>query len=359
MIEKIKIKLAKIKKVFPLVTFLFLLIMPASTNYKLKDFGFGSGGVGNATTGSVSMNAISGEQGGGQESLGGFKMGPGLVFNQQANVPLVPAFNNPSNYYNKLQIILNTSSNPTDTNYAIAISSDNFVTTNYIKSDDTVGTTLALADYQTYATWGGASGFYVIGLTANTTYKVKVKAMQGKFTETGYSPIVSAVTVNSTLSFGITTDNQSNPPFAVDFSVMATGSVNTASNKIWASLSTNGQSGGKIYVTGVNAGLVSSSAGYAISSVTGDLNSLGEGFGAQGVSATQTSGGPLAITTGIYSQAGNTVGIVDTNVREIFNSSGPITGGSGSFQLKSKPATTARPAADYTETLKVIASGNF
>jgi hypothetical protein len=140
---------------------------------------------------------------------------------------------------------------------------------------------------------------------------------------------------------------------------MSTGSVNIGPDKIWADISTNSANGCNVYVAGTNAGLVSASSSYTIASVTGDLNSLGEGFGAQGVSATQSSGGPFAITTGIYSQAGNTVGIVDTNVREIFNSPGPVIGASGSFQVKSKPATTARPATDYTEIFKLIAAGRF
>lgn len=347
------------KKFFPTAMVLFLLVMPASTNYKLKDFGFGSGGVGNATAGSYSMSAIAGEQSGGQESAGGYTMGPGLFFTNQANVPLAPTFNNPSNYYNKLQIILDTSGNPTETKYAIAISADDFVTTNFVKSDNTVGATLALTDYQTYATWGGASGFYVIGLAPNTTYTVKVKAMQGKFTETGYGPTATQATVSPTLSFAVRTDSLPNAPFAVGFGVMATGSVNVVADKIWTDITTNAANGMKVYVAGSSAGLVSVSAAYTIASVTGDLNALGEGFGAQGFSVTQTSGGPLAITPGIYSQAGNTVGIVDSNVREIFTSPGPINLGSGSFQLKSKPATTAHPATDYAETLTLIAAGNF
>ncbi len=152
------------------VSFVFLLVLPASTNYKLKDFGFGAGGTGSSSAGSYKMSAISGELSGGKMSGGSVKLGPGLLFTNQANVPGAPTFSNPSNYYNKLQIILNSSGNPTDTKFAIAISVDSFATTQYVKSDNTVGATLVLADYQTYATRGGASGFYVIGLVSGTTY---------------------------------------------------------------------------------------------------------------------------------------------------------------------------------------------
>lgn len=333
--------------------------MPASTNYQLKDYSFGSGGTSNATSTNYALDGIAGGLSGAKESSAAYGIGGGLMFSNQANVPVAPTFTNPSSYYNKLQIIINTSGNPTDTKYAIAISSDNFVTTNYVKSDNTVGATLVLADYQTYTTWGGGSGFFVIGLTANTTYKVKVKAMQGKFTETGYGPTASAATVNPTLSFAVRTDTLSTPPFIMDFGVMTTGSVNTGPQKIWADVSTNGENGARVYVSSTNGGLVSASSGYTIASTTGDLNSLGEGFGAQGFSVTQSSGGPMAITTGIYSQPANTVGIVDSTIREIFNSPGPVGNGSGSFQVKAKPATTARPAADYTEIIKLIVAGSF
>ena len=63
MFGKIKIKLANIKKFVSTTTFIFLLVMPASTNYKLKDFGIGSGGVGNANSANYAMEAINGEMG--------------------------------------------------------------------------------------------------------------------------------------------------------------------------------------------------------------------------------------------------------------------------------------------------------
>ena len=342
----------------PLLALFFLLVMPASTNYKLKDYGFGTGGTGSATSGNYALDAIMGEISGGKMSGSNYNAGPGLAFTNQANVPPAPTFSNPGNYYNKLQIILNISGNPSDTKYAIAISTDNFTTTNYVQSDDTIGSTWNSADYQTYTNWGGASGFYVIGLAPNTTYYVKVKAMQGKFTETGYGPVVTTSTVNPTLSFGISTDNEPSPPFSIDFGNLVPNSVNNSPQKIWISLSTNSANGGSVFVSGSNAGLFSTIANHKISAVSGDLSSLNEGFGAQGVSATQTSGGPLTIAS-LYNQGGNIVGITDQTDRDIFDTSGPISGGSGSFLLMTKPSATAPASNDYAETLTLIASGSF
>jgi len=349
MFEKIKINFKSIKKIVPTMTFVFLLAFPASTNYKLKDFGFGSGGVGNATAGSYAMDAITGEQSGAPGANGGYKMVPGLLFTNQANVPIAPAFNNPNNYYNKLQIILDTSGNPSDTKFAIAISTDNFVTTNYIQNDDTIGAVLGSEDYQTNVLWG-ASGFYVIGLAPGTTYKVKVKAMQGKFTETGYGPIATQATVSPTMSFNININT-------INFGSLTAGSVANSPNVV-VDFTTNGASGGKVYVIGQNGGLLSLSKSHIITSATTDLANPAEGFGAQGTLATQSSGGPLSIVAP-YNVATTNVGIVNSSVREIFSSSNPIVGGQGTFILKAKSVALTQAANDYSELLTVIASGSF
>lgn len=347
------------KKIFAPVFLMFFLALPASTNYKLKDFGFGTGGTGNSTSSNYALEAITGEASEDQLAGTSYKVGPGLIFLGQANVPVAPAFTNPSNYYNKLRIILDASGNPSDTKFAIAISTDNFVTTKYVQSDNTVGTTLGIEDYQTYANWGGASGEFVIGLAPGTTYKVKAKAMQGKFSETGYGPVATASTVNPTLSFDIdisATDSETDPPFAINMGDLIASTIVSGPQKIWVDFSTNGESGGRVYVIGQNEGLLSATTGHKIKidTDTGNLNSLSEGFGAQGSTAT----GGLAIAT-LYNQGGNTVGKTDQYVREIFTSASPVSGGRGSFLLKAKSSAVTPSAGDYSELLTVIASGSF
>src|SRR3972149_5623688 len=102
--------------------FFLIFVMPASTNYQLKDFGFGSGGTGNSTSTNYSINGISGEQSAGNLDGASYDLGSGLIYTNQANVPPAPTFTDPSNYYNKLKIVLDTGSNPSDTKFAIAIS---------------------------------------------------------------------------------------------------------------------------------------------------------------------------------------------------------------------------------------------
>jgi hypothetical protein len=326
----------------------------------LKDFGFGTGGAGNATSTNYATDAISGEQSAGKLTGSTYDLGSGLLFTNQANVPPAPTFTNPSNYYNKLKIVLDTGSNPSDTLFAIAISTDNFVTTNYVQSDATVGGTLGLEDYQTYTAWGGAGGTLIIGLTASTTYKVKVKAWQGKFTETGYGPTATAATVSPQLSFDIdvSPSDVDNSVTTTSFGNLFAGTVTDSTDKVWVDFDTNAESGGRVYVASSNAGLLSTVASYTINAVTGNLTALSEGYGAQGSSATQSAGGPLAIATA-YNLSSNNVAVTDLTIREIFTTSAPITAGRGSFLLKAKSSAVTPAASDYTETLTVVASASF
>lgn len=345
------------RKLFPLPAgVLLIFVMPASTTYQLKDYGFGGGGTSNATSTNYAAETLAGEQSGGTLDGTTYDIGSGLQFTNQANVPAAPTFTNPSSYYNKLKIVIATSGNPTDTKFAIAISDDDFITTRYVQSDDTVGATLGIEDYQTYTNWGGASGTLILGLTPSTTYKVKVKAWQGKFTETGYGPTASTATVSPQMTFDIDVSaiDEENSATSIAFGDLIAGTVTDSPQKIWVDFITNGESGGRVYVYGGNAGLYSAVKAYTISAVNGNLSSLSEGFGAQ--SDTAANGLSEVI---LYDQTGSTVGIVDVSIREIFTASAPTTNGRGSFLLKAKSSSVTPAAGDYAETLTVIASASF
>lgn len=339
----------------------FVFAFPASTNYQLKGYEFGSGGDENMASSNYALDGMTGEIGTGKLSGTSYNLGAGLSFAQQADVPAAPTFDNPSDTYDKLRLIIQTGGNASDALYAVAISSDNWATTQYVKSDMTVGVTLVIGDYRTYTSWGGVSGGYVIGLSPNTTYKVKVKAMHGKFTETGYGPESSTTTSTPKLSFDIdvsATDSETGPPFMVNFGSLLAGTVTDSPVKVWVDFATNGNSGGKVFVSDANGGLLSTSAGSTIAATTGNLTSLSSGYGAQGSSATQASGGPFTIAT-LYDQTGSTVGTIDTSKREIFTSANPITAGRASFLLKVKSSSVTPAAGDYTDTLTVITAANF
>jgi hypothetical protein len=331
--------------------------MPASSNYSLHNYGYGSGGTSNSSSTNYRLNGISGETSGVQSTSTNYKVRSGNNNVQQSNVPTI-TLTNTSSFYDKLKFVVGNSSNPSDTKFVIAISTDNFTTTKYIQADDTIGNSQV---FQTYALWGGASGQFVTGLQPSTTYYVKVAAMQGSFTETEFGPSVSAATVAPSITFDIDvapTDQSTNPPYATSFGNLLPATVTNSTDKIWVSLATNGDSGAKVYVKSANSGMRSNTANFTISSATADLSSATTGFGAQGSSATQKSGGPLSISAP-YNVAAQNVGILDSAIREIFSASAPITGGRGSFQLKAKAAATTPAQSDYSDTLTLTAVGIF
>ncbi|HSX00643.1 MAG TPA: hypothetical protein VLF67_00230 [Candidatus Saccharimonas sp.] len=341
----------------------WLLVMmaalPASGSYKLNSYGFGNGGTADSSSSHYRVNGAAGEVAGDETSTN-YKVGAGETREKQANVPNVTIANG-ARWYNKLLVTISTNGNPTDALYAVAISTDSFVTTQYVQSDFTVGSSFAKANFLSYAAWGSGSGQLVRGLTPGTTYTVKATAYRGVFTQSPFGPTSSASTNNPELSFDIdvaATDISTSPPYQIDFGNLTPGSVTDSPTRVWISYDTNAESGGGVYLTGQNAGLKSANTGYTIASVSNNLTSLAEGSGVQGASATQASGGPLALVAP-YDGSGQNVGIADGTIRQIFSDGAPITSGRGSFILKAKTQTSTPAANDYTEILTAIAAGSF
>ncbi|MDQ3007972.1 MAG: hypothetical protein M3Q81_00050 [bacterium] len=350
-------------KTFPTLLML-VFAFPTSTTYKLNDFAFGSGGTDNSVSETYGLNAVTGEVSAGQLEGDTYDLGTGLIFTQQANTPGQPTLENTTgNLYNRLHFLVDTGTNPSDATFAIAISSDDFVTTNYIQNDNTVGPTLGSEDYQTYADWGGAGGDEVIGLQPNVTYSIKVKAMHGRFTETGWSAVDTAATLASQLSFDIDVGDESavnsDPPYIIDIGVLTPNTVTTGADRVWVDLATNGEGGGFVYVYGTNSGLKSTIANYTITSLNGNLAAAAEGFGLQSESVAQSSGGPLAKNSP-FDGSSDVIGEVTATSQTIFNSSSqPVVGGRGGIAVKAKASTQTPAASDYIEVLTVIASAAF
>jgi hypothetical protein len=347
-------------KRFLLLGLSFFAALPATTNYKLNSYGFGSGGVANSGTATYQLEGIAGEQNGQTASTVTYSTQPGFVASEQAPVPSLSAFdNNSGQYYNKLHFTINTQNNPTDATYALSISTDNFATdTRYVKSDLTVGASLALTDYQTYTAWGGASGSVVIGLLPSTTYYLRVKATNGKYSESAYGPVSSVATAAPSITFSVTTSTQPTPPFSIDFGSLLAGNVQSSPQTANVAIDTNAVSGASIYIVGKNNGLLSPSTSSLIASSSVDLATQSQGYGAQSNSVTQTSGGPLAAVAPYNGSAGN-VGIVDTTIRSLYSFSAPIIGGSATILFKAKSATTTVAATDYGDVVTLIAAGSF
>lgn len=340
-----------------LTSFLLFATSPTSTNYTLKTYDIGSGG-GTSTSGSYGLQGGAGAQSGSAQSSATYSSqsdGRGVV---NAAIPPVPTLTNPSNYYDRLKLVLATGGNPTDTKYLIAVSTDNFTTTKYVQVDTSLGSSQAASNYQTYTAWGGASGFLIVGLTSSTAYQVKVKALQGSYTGSGYSPVASASTVAPSVGFSLATTLTGTPPFAVGFTGLTAGAVVAGSADALVGLTSNANNGGAIYVRDNNVGLYSTVANTTIASATTDLGSALSGYGGQIISSGQTTGGPL-VAQSPFDGSADSVGALTASLQPLWSTTSPITGGTGTFRLKAKAAALTPSAADYADAITLIAAMNF
>jgi hypothetical protein len=340
---------------------------PTSGAYQLIDYGFGAGGVSTSSSNGYMMQAIAGEIETASPSSGGYILWPGLLYTTQPNVPPAPVFINPApgNNYNILNLTINQSGNLSDTTYAIAVTTNPTFGSNiqYVQTDNTLKTTAPV--WQTYTAWwttgGATSGTNIIGLATGTTYYARVQARRGTFTQGPFGPIASAATVTPTFTFNLQTSNQAVPPYTVGIGVINAGQVTTSWQKIIATITTNANKGGTVYISDANAGLKSANAGnYVISSAQNDLSSGGviEGYGARGLSASASVGSMELLNP--YNLSGNNVGPVNTTKNAIADStSAPVTSGTINFELKAKASSSTPAANDYADTITVIASGSF
>jgi hypothetical protein len=342
------------------VAVLLIFVFPASTNFRLNEWSVG-GGSEQGKSANFKAETVIDSTVGDQSKSTNYQINPGLMFVQMANVPPAPNFTNPADYYNKLHIILNTGANPSDTKFAVAISTDNFLTTNYVKADNTVGTTLTIGDWRDYASWGTGTGIDIVGLSPDTTYYVKVKAEQGDFTESGWGPMASTATSPASLTFDIdvaATDTETAPPYTVALGDLTPGSITTATDKIWTDFATNANSGGVVYVAGTNGGLKSTATNYTIGSITANLSGQSEGYGLKVSSITETSGGPFTAESPFNGGAEN-VGSSGTVLIPLSSSLSPLVGGRNSIDVKTIINSLTPGATDYTETLTLVAAGTF
>lgn len=345
-------------KVLGTALVLLFAASPSSSNYILRNYDWGSGGTSSSSSSNYKLNGVSGSQTGNLQSSTNYNNASGPQNVQNANIPAAPTVTNPTSYYDRLKVVLNVGTDPTDTKYLIAVSSDNFATTYYVQTDNSIGTGVSLTNYQTYSAWGGASGFTMLGLLPSTTYKVKVKALQGNFTGSDYGPTASAATVAPSLTLSLTTTLTATPPFAVNFASLTSGSVVNGGADAVLGITSNAVSGGTIYVQSTNAGLKSNLTGTTVSSATADLTSAASGFGAQVVSTSQTSGGPLT-SVSPFNGTSNNVGGFTTTLQNLLSTTGPITTGSATVRLMAKVDAITPSATDYSDTLTFVAAMSY
>ncbi len=320
----------------------------SSSNFQLKSYGINSGGTNNSQSTTYSLQGATGETVNGTTSSTNFTAKNGSVQTYQLNQIPAPTIGNGSNtYYNQLSCIINTVTNPTDTVYAVGVSTDSFVSNqNYVQATNTLGGSPV---FQSYASWGSGSGFIISGLSPSTTYYVRVYAKEGQFTGVT-SAIAPVATVSPTITFSVS-------PNSSNIGTFLPNTIQTSSNLSFT-YATNANSGGNIYVNGTNNGFKSTIKSYTIPAFTGDLSSASQGFGIQATNPSQTTGGPLTKVSP-FDGTGNVVGAESTTFAAIFSSVNPLTGGAANANVQVRSLVTAPAANDYNEVFTFIAAANF
>jgi hypothetical protein len=328
------------------VLFSLLAAVPTSSNYVLQTYDFGNGS-GSGSSSNYSLEGTAGTASG-TVSSASYTLPAGINASNTVSVPAAPTLTNPTNSYNSLKIVINPGSAPSDTKFAIAMSSDNFVTTQYVKTDQTIASAFSVANYQTYTNWGGSGGITINGLTEGTAYKAKIAALQGSATGSAFGPNAAASTSLPTVTFGLETSLTVTPPFNAGFTSLPPGTVTGANATVTTTITTNAQSGGNVLVRSQNAGLTSSTTGFTIPSATADLSSANTGYGAQITSTSQSSGGPM-ISSSPFNNSSNNVGGLTALWQQLASFGTPITSGSLTFGLIAKSDAAVPAASDYAD----------
>jgi hypothetical protein len=334
---------------------------PQTSNYSLQSYGFGSGGTAGSSTANYSLEGISGEFSGQSATTTNYALKPGYIETQQANVPKV-TLTNPSSYYDKLKFVIDQQNNPNDALYALQVcvgadwTPNCSGTTMYVKSDNTLTSTLTTAEYHAYTFWGGAGGANIVGLSPNTTYSMRAKATQGQYTESGYGPSSNAATVGQSISFCLFSDGScGSSTNSTSFSGLVANTPASSSPAINLTFSTNANSGGNVYIYSSNGALKSTIAPSSpINSASGstDLSVAATGYGARITTASSLTKLPP------YDGSANNVGGVLTTVNPMLTASGPVSG-SATIILQAKAANSTLAAPDYADTVTIIAAAIF
>ncbi|MCC7290287.1 hypothetical protein IT417_03495 [bacterium] len=372
-----------------------------STNFKITGATMNSGGeTSQAGSGNFKLLNTMGDFSGDPRVLStNYRAGIGEVEIFTANVPQIscfetttsgssscttgPAYLNtngmvrvcgPTGCYDRARFEIDSQSNPSDTLYAIQLSTDNFASDiRYIDGvthKPITSSNVTIDDYLTKSAWE-TDATNVLGLDASTTYKLRAKALHGDFTESDPGPSATATTASATMSFDIdiadTTgvSTESSAPYTVNFNnsdrLVQTGPAQTSDDLIWLDGQTNGSGGLSILFKGQNGGLNSTTASYTITSASADLDGVVEGFGIQSYYKSQlyelgSGNGSLATLSVIspYNGAGNNVGIIDAVFSKVYESNGPTHTGRVGLLLKARASGSATPATDYTETVTIV-----
>jgi len=335
-----------------LLSFILVTILPIisfaemqSTSYKIKGETINSTGGAGSSTNYKAYDGI-GESFAEQGVTVNYELGVGADYPVIAQVPLQPSLTNPASYYDRLQFVIDSASNPSSTLFAIAITADSWATLQYIQANDTVSVSPV---WQTYANWGGETGEIVLGLSASTTYCIKVQALNGDFSGTRWGPEACVATSEPTLTLDLSAN-------ATNFGSLSSNTINTSTPNIIATVSTNAQNGYVILTkdtgSGSNPGLNSIVASKLIPSLSTTLAEGAEGYGIQASSSSAT----VATT---YNVSDSTVGGLQLSFQNLATKSGPGTNDAVVVTHKATVSTATKAGVDFQDIITYSAVASY
>lgn len=361
-----------------------------SPSYKIEGLTFGTDGGKDLSSGNFRLNlSAGGNLNDVKLQSASYKIGAGGKSVLQANIPQVKCFetttsgstscDNPAvvpngmeqvcgfgGCFNRARFEIDSQNNPADTLYSVQISTDvAWGSWSYIDGGTRYLENIAthdINDYLTEDSWENDSGvFNLVGLNPAVTYYIRITALRGDFTESGYSNVLSATTGIPTTTFNvIVADENEIPTTDIDLGLMSYGNVFTGNNYIWLYVGTNASGGAGIYVRDLYNGLRSNSQSYTINSITGDLSGS-TGYGLQSRSVIQNNLGPV-VAIGDYAFSGDNVGLLSNDIasRMIFSTSGQaVVYGKASVFVKAQPSEAAPAVSDYTDSLYFTIATSF
>lgn len=335
-----------------------------SPNYRIENPTIDVGGEPSSSTNFRSQDSASDIEGDVTNSTN-FKAFPGFEQGAYPGVPGQPTLTNTGGtLYNALDFVVATGGNSSDTQFAIAISTDDFATTFFIQTDDTVGSSPA---WQTFSGWGSGAGERVTGLAPNTTYKIKVKARFAADTETDYSITDDATTaapsltisfagVNSGTSLDGETTTVASTANAIAYGSLAIGIPAVAAHTV--TVSTNATNG---YITTLKQdGHLRTSIGQDIDSVSGTNTTPAAWPGAITTGAFGYHSGDDLLCSGTTTRfaANNTFAQLTTTPEEVACNSGPATNEATSITYKVEVGSL-QENGQYQNVVTSITTGTF
>ncbi len=344
----------------------------SSGNYNIEGATLDGGGESSSSANYSSRDSISSEQSGDSNSTN-YKNPSGFETFAYPGVPATPTLTNTGGtLYNSLDFVMTTGDGQqTDTTYAIAISSDDFVTTYFIQTDDTLGSTEA---WQTYSGWNSGTGERVTGLSPSTAYKIKVKASYGSGSnaadsESGYSQTATATTSSPSLTVSIsgiasgntiagetTTVTSTSTSVGYGSLTVGDGSPNIAAQSVTV---TTNATGGYTSTVAQDQNLTSTN-GDSIATVSG-TNSSPAAFGSgvtTGRFGYHTSDSSLCTGTAGRFSSNDTYAALTTSPLEIACSTGPVSSEATNIVYK-LVIGTLQEAGDYQNSVTYITTATF